>query len=82
MVTDNYLNPDKKLIVSLTFNENGYAYENNSIFKYPWKLHTSVGILELNHKEYKIVGYDENSIQLINVRTKIKSVMKRNASKP
>lgn len=66
------LNESKDLHnMKLKFDENGFAYEQNTILKFPYKIHEQTNILELNHQNFEIVQITENQIILRNLESKI-----------
>lgn len=61
--------------MKLRFRENGYAYEEGTILKYPYRLNTSLKLFEMNHVLYKIVHSAPGKLVLVNTRTGIRSIL-------
>ncbi len=57
--------------MKLKFDKNGYAYEQNTILKFPYKIHEQSRILELNHQNFEILSVTRNQIILKNVSSKL-----------
>ena len=55
--------------MKLRFKENGYAYEENTILRFPYKFHLLSNVFEINHHEYKIVSSSENKMLMIHTKT-------------
>ena len=51
----NNLDKTKSKQMKLRFKENGYAYEENTILKYPYRFHLLSNVFEINQNKYKII---------------------------
>ncbi len=55
MKTKDFLTAKDLMDMRLIFKKNGYAYEENTILKYPYKIYDNADIFELNHHRYHII---------------------------
>ena len=75
--SEDIVNPKSMKSLMLRFDENGFAYEVNSILKYPYKIHRESGIFELNGQQYQILEANKNRIVLQNAASGIQLKLNR-----
>lgn len=63
--------------IKVKFHDNGYAYEENTILKYQYRVFHSRNTFEFNGKVYKILEWKEKEILLQNRSTDIVVVLRR-----
>ena len=63
--------------IKVRFHSNGYAYEENTILKYPYRVFHSRNTFEFNRKLYRILQWREKEIVLQNSSTGIVVVLRR-----
>lgn len=63
--------------IKVRFHDNGYAYEENTILKYPYKVFYSRNTFEFNRKLYTILQWREKESALQNTSTGIVVILLR-----
>lgn len=58
-------------IMKLRFRDNGYAYEENTILKYPYSYNRFLKYFKINNQSFKILEIHENKLIMQNPKTKI-----------
>ncbi len=73
--TENLTRSKFQMKIKLSFKKDGFAYEDKTVLKFPYRLHHNGTILELNHQLYDIVEYQSDTVYLQNRSSKIISKM-------